>query len=87
MGFRVAIIVAALTLALGWGWGNNLVTWEKPAYSCFDGRHIIAAGAPVTWMQIGNLQLKYQPYAFDCDKDHQYDPKRYVEVNGLLQPK
>lgn len=83
---RLVIIVIIICVALGWSIANGLVTWNASDHACYGGKSIQPVGKPLHWLWVGKLQLSYQPWQWDCDKDHAYDPKQYHVVDGVLVP-
>lgn len=81
---RVIIVLLLLFVGFGWALGNGYVSWSKPTYECFGGKGLTPVGDKVDWLWIGRLEIKYQPYKWGCDKDHQYDPAIYKVVAGML---
>jgi hypothetical protein len=84
---RPVLIVGAIFFLLAWAIADGYMKFGKDNYSCFPRKSWYYSTPQQRFLQIGRLNLYYQPFAYGCQKDQQYDPTQYEIKNGQLVPK
>jgi hypothetical protein len=71
--FLIAVgVITFLLFAIG------MIKFEKPAYACFNGKHI-RFDKKVMMVNVGSLQIYGYPLVSDCPDDERYDPALIYE--------